>query len=152
MEQNGTDLHNNRKVAHLLAHHINNTGKYMNRVLQQKLQSAGYRLTSEQWVVLACLFNRDGQTPTEICEATLKDKPGITRILRNMTRNKLIISMDHPEDGRSKRVFLSKHIKKMEQQLLDIAAETERQCTRGISERELAACRMVLNKIMDNSE
>lgn len=124
----------------------------MNRILQQKLQNAGYRLTSEQWVVLACLFDRDGQTPTEICEATLKDKPGITRILRNMERNKLVIMMDNPEDGRSKRVFLTKHVKKMERPLLAIAAETESQCTMGISESELEACRLVLDKIMGNPE
>lgn len=152
MKQHESDFYENRKVAHLLAHHINNTGKYMNRILQQKLQSAGYRLTSEQWVVLACLFDRDGETPTQICEATMKDKPGITRILRNMERNKLVISMDNPEDGRSKRVFLTKRVKKMEQQLLDIAGETERHCTRGISESELIACRKVLNKIIAQSE
>ncbi|WP_018626671.1 MarR family winged helix-turn-helix transcriptional regulator [Niabella aurantiaca] len=152
MEKNKPVFHQNRKIAHLLAHHINNTGKYMNRVLQQKLLNAGHRLTSEQWVVLVCLFDRDGQTPTEICEATLKDKPGITRILKNMERNKLVINVDNPEDRRSKRVFLTKSVKKIEKQLLDIAAETERQCCNGISEGELEQCRMVLNKIMNNPE
>jgi DNA-binding MarR family transcriptional regulator len=144
-------FHQNRKIAHLLAHHINNTGKYMNRVLQQNLQNAGHPVTSEQWVVLTSLFDRDGRTPTEICEATLKDKPGITRIVRNMERNKLVICVDNPEDGRSKRVFLTKSVKKIEKQLLNIASETESQCIKGISEKEIEQCRSILDKILSNA-
>lgn len=143
-------FHVNRKVEHLLAHYINNTGKYMNRILQQNLNKGGYNITSEQWVVLTCLFDQDGRTPTEICEATLKDKPSITRILRNMEKGKLIICMNNPEDGRSKRVFLTKKIKNVERQLLDIATETERQCIKGVSESEIGQCKVVLDKIMKN--
>jgi DNA-binding MarR family transcriptional regulator len=150
MKKNGPVFHENRKVAHLLAHYINNTGRYMNRILQQNFQKAGHRITSEQWIVLACLFDQDGRTPTELCERTFKDKAGITRILRNMERNQLVISMDNPEDGRSKRVFLTKKSKRIEKQLLDIAAETEKQCIKGISESEIEQSRIVLNKILNN--
>ena len=143
-------FHANKKVEHLLAHHINNAGKHMNRILQQNLHQAGHNITVEQWVVLTCLFDQDGRTPTEICEATFKDKPGITRILKNMERNKLVICMDNPEDGRSKRVFLTKKIKSVEKQLLAIASETEKQCIKGILGSELVQCRTVLNKILNN--
>jgi DNA-binding MarR family transcriptional regulator len=140
----------NRKVEHLLAHHINNAGKHMNRILQQNLHRAGHNITVEQWVVLTSLFDQDGRTPTELCDATLKDKPSITRILKNMERGELIVCMDNPEDGRSKRVFLTKKVKSVEKQLLAIASETERQCIHGITEREIAQCQTVLNKILAN--
>lgn len=143
-------FHPNRKIEHLLAHHINNAGKHMNRILQQNLHKAGHNITVEQWVVLTGLFDRDGRTPTELCDATLKDKPSITRILKNMERGGLVICMDNPEDGRSKRVFLSKKVKSAEKQLLAIAAATEKQCVEGITDEEIAQCMVVLNKILNN--
>jgi DNA-binding MarR family transcriptional regulator len=140
----------NNKVSHLLGYHVTNAARNMHRTLQQNFKKAGYSITAEQWIVLVWLFEKDGRTQQELSELTFKDKPGITRIMTNLETSKLIIRIGDPNDGRSKRVFLTKETKKMEDHLLEIAAQTVAQATKGIPEKDVAFCREVLNKIIDN--
>jgi DNA-binding MarR family transcriptional regulator len=140
----------NKKVAHLLGYHVTNAARYMLRTLQRNFNKSGYSVTSEQWLVLVSLFDKDGLTQNELCDATSKDKPGITRILKNMERNNLVSRMGDPTDGRSKRIFLTKEARKMEKHLLEIAERTVSEATKAISEKDIAHCRAVLNKIVDN--
>ena len=131
------DISKNAKVANLLGHYINDTGRNMTRTLQQNFRKAGYSVTSEQWIVLVWLYDRDGRTQQELCDLTVKDKPGITRILGNLEKNKLIIRAEHPTDGRSKIVYLTKECKNMEKHLFKIAEQTQETATKGLSQNEI---------------
>lgn len=140
----------NQKVSHLLGHYITDTARIMLRTLQQNFRKAGYPVTSEQWIVLVWLFDKDGMTQQELCDLTFKDKPGITRILNNLEKNNLITRAGHPVDGRSKTIYLTKECKRMEQHLLKIAEQTQATAIKGISTNEIDDCRSVLQKITDN--
>jgi len=140
----------NKKVNHLLGHHVTNAARNMHRTLQQNFKKAGYAITAEQWIVLVWLFGKDGRTQQQLCDLTFKDKPGITRILGNLEAGRLITRIVDPNDGRTKRVFLTRECKKMEEHLLKIAEQTVAQATKGIPEKDVAFCRDVLNKIMNN--
>ncbi len=142
----------NKKVAHLLGHHITTTARSMHRTLQQNFREAGFPITSEQWIVLVWLYDQDGKTQQELCDLTHKDKPGMTRILGNLEKTRLIIRTDDQNDGRTKRVFLTKQSKEMEQQLINIAGATQTKLINGISAAEIEACYNVLNKIQKNSK
>lgn len=142
----------NAKVAHFLGHHISTTARSMHRTLQQNFHNAGFPITSEQWVVLVWLYDNDGKTQQELCDLTYKDKPGMTRILGNLEKNNLVIRKEDQADGRTKRVFLSKQSKKIEQQLFDIAVATQAKLVKGIPEAEIEDCYKVLNKILKNTE
>jgi DNA-binding MarR family transcriptional regulator len=144
------DFTDNKKVAHLFGHYVTSTSRIMLRTLQQNFRKAGFTVTAEQWMVLVWLFDQDGRTQQELADLTWKDKPGITRIMKNLEKCNLITRMSHPVDGRAKAVFLTKEAKKMEPILLKIAADTQKQAIRGISETELEECRGLLKKISDN--
>ena len=140
----------NKKVNHLLGHHVTNAARNMHRTLQQNFKKGGYSITAEQWIVLVWLFDQDGRSQQELCDLTFKDKPGMTRILGNLEAAKLITRIGDPNDGRTKRVFLTRECKKMEERLLEIAEQTVAQATKGIPEKDVAFCREILNKIMNN--
>jgi DNA-binding MarR family transcriptional regulator len=140
----------NQKASHLLGHYITDTARNMHRTLQQNFRKAGYPVTSEQWIVLIWLFDKDGRTQQELCDLTLKDKPSITRILNNLEKGKLIIREAHPVDGRIKTVYLTKECKKMEPFLFEIARQTQATAIKGISKIEIDECQNILQRIAAN--
>lgn len=140
----------NKKIAHLLGHYINDTGRNMVRTLQQNFRKAGYGVTAEQWFVLVWLFDKDGRTQQELCDLTYKDKPGITRILNNLEKTKLIIRTEHPTDGRSKIIYLTAKCKEIERPLLEIADQTQLAAIKGLSKMEIAECKRMLGIITNN--
>ena len=60
------------------------------RRLQKKFNSAGLNLTIEQWSVLYHLWKQDGISQQELCNATFRDKPSITRLVDNLEKLQLV--------------------------------------------------------------
>lgn len=140
----------NKKVSHLFGHYVNDTGRVMIKTLQRNFRKAGYQVTSEQWIVLVWLFDEEGKTQQELCDVTYKAKPGISRILKNLEKNDLIIRKENPGDGRSNLVYLTEKCKKMEQPLFNIAKQTQADAIENIPEKALDNCREVLSEIVEN--
>ena len=60
------------------------------RRLQKKLNDSGLKLTIEQWSVLYHLWKEDGRSQQELCNATFRDKPSITRLVDNLEKLNLV--------------------------------------------------------------
>src|ERR1044072_6674602 len=60
------------------------------RRLQKKFNQAGLNITIEQWSVLYHLWKQDGISQQELCNATFRDKPSITRLLVNLEKLDLV--------------------------------------------------------------
>ncbi len=56
------------------------------RNLQKKFNTAGLKITIEQWSVLYHLWKEDGRSQQELCSATFRDKPSITRLVDNLEK------------------------------------------------------------------
>ena len=53
------------------------------RRLQKKFNAAGLNITIEQWSLLYHLWKQEGISQQELCNATFRDKPSITRLVDN---------------------------------------------------------------------
>ena len=53
----------------------------INRKLSRNFRQNGVEITPEQWTVLLFLWEKDGVTQQELCNATFKDKPSMTRLI-----------------------------------------------------------------------
>ena len=49
----------------------------INRTVLKAFSQEGIDITTEQWTVLSCLWNKDKIIQQEICDLTQKDKPSI---------------------------------------------------------------------------
>ena len=58
------------------------------RRLQKNFKLSGIDITIEQWSVLYHLWKDDGQSQQQLCEATFRDKPSITRLVDNLEKSK----------------------------------------------------------------
>ncbi len=69
------------------------------RRLQKKFNSASLRITIEQWSVLYQLWKQDGQSQQELCNATFRDKPSITRLVDNLEKLQLVKRVASEQTG-----------------------------------------------------
>ena len=72
------------------------------RRLQKKFNAAGLKLTIEQWSVLYQLWKKDGMSQQELCLATFRDKPSITRLVDNLEKLQMVKRVPSPADRRIK--------------------------------------------------
>src|SRR5829696_3931795 len=84
------------------------------RRLQKKLNASGLNLTIEQWSVLYHLWKEDGKSQQELCNATFRDKPSITRLVDNLEKLGLVKRMPSENDRRMNQIYLTKQAQKLQ--------------------------------------
>ena len=112
----------------------------------------GLDITPEQWTVLIFLWKKDGVSQQELCNATFKDKPSMTRLIDNMEKQHLVVRILDKQDRRSNLVYLTKDGKALEEQAWPIANKTLAEALQGINVRELNIAQEVLRKIFNHTK
>ena len=87
----------------------------INRKLSRNFRLNDMEITPEQWTVLLYLWEKDGVTQQELCNATFKDKPSMTRLIDNMERQHLVIRVPDKRDRRTNKIHLTEYGKKLEE-------------------------------------
>ena len=118
--------------------------------LWQGFKGGGFDITPEQWAVLNCLWEKDGQTQTEIADRIIKDKTNLTRMLDVMEREGLVERRAHEKDRRSYRIYLTKKGKGLKAKLVPIAEKINEGSVRGLTAKERATLKRLVNVVNDN--
>src|SRR3954469_13982967 len=114
------------------------------RRLQKKFNMAGINLTIEQWSVLYQLWKENGKSQQELCSATFRDKPSITRLVDNLEKLNLVKRVPDEKDRRINNVFLTKNAQTLEEQTMQLAEETLNDALAGVSQEQVEMCKEVL--------
>ena len=114
----------------------------INRKLYRNFRQYNVDITPEQWTVLLYLWEKDGVTQQELCNATFKDKPSMTRLIDNMERLNRRINLIH----------LTKTGRDLEEKSRFIANKTLKEALRGLSVEELSISQEVLRKVFLNTK
>jgi DNA-binding MarR family transcriptional regulator len=120
------------------------------RRLQKNFKDAGIEITIEQWSVLYHLWKEDGQSQQQLCEATFRDKPSITRLVDNLEKSKLVKRVASKNDRRSNIIFLTKEAKALEQTTMDVANRTLNEALEGVTNGQIEIAKEVLQMVYDN--
>jgi DNA-binding MarR family transcriptional regulator len=120
------------------------------RRLQKKFNAAGLNLTIEQWSVLYHLWKQDGISQQELCNATYRDKPSITRLVDNLEKLQLVKRVPSESDRRMNFIFLTKQAQRLQDQTMDLAGETLNEALTGVPPDRIDVCREVLQIVYDN--
>jgi DNA-binding MarR family transcriptional regulator len=91
------------------------------RRLQKKFNNASLNITIEQWSVLYHLWKQDGISQQELCNATFRDKPSITRLVDNLEKLDLVKRVASESDRRINKIFVTKHSLKLQEQTMELA-------------------------------
>jgi DNA-binding MarR family transcriptional regulator len=120
------------------------------RRLQKNFKDAGIDITIEQWSVLYHLWKEDGQSQQQLCEATFRDKPSITRLVDNLEKSRLVKRVASKNDRRSNLIFLTKEAKALEQTTIDVANRTLNEALEGVTNGQIEIAKEVLQMVYDN--
>lgn len=120
------------------------------RRLQKKFNLNGMNLTIEQWSVLYHLWKEDGKSQQELCHATFRDKPSITRLVDNLEKLNLVKRVGDEKDRRINKVFLTKTALRLQEQSMQLAEETLNEALEGVPAEQINLCKEVLQKVYDN--
>jgi DNA-binding MarR family transcriptional regulator len=120
------------------------------RRLQKKFNAAGLNLTIEQWSVLYHLWKQDGISQQELCNATFRDKPSITRLVDNLEKLQLVKRVPSESDRRMNMVFLTRQAQRLQDQSMLLAEETLNEALEGVSADRIEVCKEVLQIVYDN--
>ena len=120
------------------------------RRLQKKFNTAGLNLTIEQWSVLYHLWKEDGKSQQELCNATFRDKPSITRLVDNLEKLQLVKRVASESDRRINRIYLTRLAQKLQEQTMGLAEETLNEALGGVPADKIDVCKSVLQIVYDN--
>lgn len=120
------------------------------RRLQKKFNAAGLNVTIEQWSVLYHLWKQDGISQQELCNATFRDKPSITRLVDNLERLQLVKRVASESDRRMNLVFLTKQAQKLQEESMELAEATLLEALEGVPMDRIDICKEVLQIVYDN--
>jgi DNA-binding MarR family transcriptional regulator len=120
------------------------------RRLQKKFNQAGLNLTIEQWSVLYHLWREDGISQQELCNATFRDKPSITRLVDNLEKLQLVKRVSSESDRRMNMIYLTKQAQKLQEQTMQLAEETLNEALEGVPVERIDVCKEVLQIVYDN--
>ena len=120
------------------------------RRLQKKFNAAGLNITIEQWRVLYHLWKKEGISQQELCNATYRDKPSITRLVDNLEKAGLVKRVAAENDRRINRIYLTKQAQKLQEETMAMADDTLNEALVKVPADRVDVCKEVLQIVYDN--
>jgi DNA-binding MarR family transcriptional regulator len=120
------------------------------RRLQKNFKQSGVDITIEQWSVLYHLWKEDGLSQQQLCDATFRDKPSITRLVDNLEKLGLVKRMADKTDRRVNKVFTTAEAQKLQELSMDVANQTLNEALAGVTNGQIEIAKEVLNMVYEN--
>ncbi|MEO6220681.1 MAG: MarR family transcriptional regulator [Ginsengibacter sp.] len=120
------------------------------RRLQKNFKQSGIDITIEQWSVLYHLWKEEGQSQQQLCEATFRDKPSITRLVDNLERVRLVKRVPSKSDRRINLIYLTKEAKNLQEKTMELASQTLNEALSGVTNGQIEIAKEVLQTVYNN--
>ena len=120
------------------------------RRLQKNFKQAGVEITIEQWSVLYHLWKEDGQSQQQLCDATFRDKPSITRLVDNLEKQGLVKRTANKDDRRVNKICLTPEAEKLQEQSMELANQTLNEALAGVTNGQIEIAKEVLHLVYEN--
>lgn len=122
----------------------------INHRLQLDFTAAGVQLTPEEWTVLLFLSDADGVTQHQLCQATYRGGPAMSRLVTSMERMGLVYRCPMPGNRRANCVYLTPEGRQMRIRAMKVANHTLREALRGLGHESLSISQDVLRQVFEN--
>lgn len=138
------------RLHNSLGYLLNRAGKAIAGLVSRNFKAAGFEVGLEHWVVLAKLWNQDGQNQQELGSQCMKDKATMTRLIDHMERQGWLARTPDPNDRRSRLIHTTKAGIELRESLLPIVYKSLDQASEGVNPEDLETCKRVLSQLHMN--
>ena len=120
------------------------------RRMQKNFKQKNVDITIEQWSVLYHLWKEDGLSQQQLCEATFRDKPSITRLVDNLEKLKLVRRVPSRDDRRINMIYLTPEALQLQEQTMELANLTLNEALDGVTNGQIEIAKEVLQRVYEN--
>ena len=120
------------------------------RRLQKNFKQANVDITIELWSVLYHLWKQDGLSQQQLCDATFRDKPSITRLVDNLEKLQLVKRTASKDDRRINKIYLTKEALELQELTMGLANQTLNEALKGVTNGQIEIAKEVLQMVYDN--
>src|SRR6476661_10523333 len=120
------------------------------RRLQKNFKQNGMEITIEQWSVLYHLWKQEGLSQQQLCDATFRDKPSITRLVDNLEKLKLVRRVASKDDRRINMIYLTPEAQELQNQTMELANQTLNEALIGVTNGQIEIAKEVLQTVYEN--
>jgi DNA-binding MarR family transcriptional regulator len=120
------------------------------RRLQKNFKQSGIEITIEQWSVLYHLWKADGMNQQDLCNATFRDKPSITRLVDNLEKLSLVKRNASKQDRCMNILALTDVGRELEEKCMDIDNTTLNEALEGVTIAHVDVAKQMLQTVYDN--
>jgi len=120
------------------------------RRLQKNFKQANVDITIEQWSVLYHLWKQDGLSQQQLCDATFRDKPSITRLVDNLEKLNLVKRVASKDDRRINKIYLTAEANDLQEKAMGLDNQTLNEALEGVTNGQIEIAKEVLQQVYDN--
>jgi DNA-binding MarR family transcriptional regulator len=120
------------------------------RRLQKNFKQNNIDITIEQWSVLYHLWKEDGQSQQQLCDATFRDKPSITRLVDNLEKLSLVKRVASKDDRRINMIYLTPEAMELQDKTMEVANQTLNEALEGVTNGQVEIAKEVLQTVYEN--
>lgn len=120
------------------------------RRMQKNFKQNGVDITIEQWSVLYHLWKEDGMSQQQLCDATFRDKPSITRLVDNLEKLKLVKRVASKGDRRINMIYLTQEAQQLQELTMELANQTLNEALQGVTPGQIEIAKEVLHQVYEN--
>lgn len=131
---------------------LDRTARRVKQYAQKKFKELNLNVTVDQWLLLKHLYENNSMKQNELAELLFKDNPTLTRIIDLLCEKGLTIRKQHPSDRRSFQVELTRQGRKKVEDMKPKINDIRLRAWDGLSEKDFAQFKKVLNTIYNNLE
>jgi DNA-binding MarR family transcriptional regulator len=134
-----------------------NFGAFLDRTLRRirldmgrRLTERGVDITPEQWIILSSLYERDGQSQTELGDDSFKNPPTVSRIIDLLCKKELTERRSDSGDRRRHKIYLTAKGREIVEQALPAIIDTREKGWNGLSDEDYVTFLRIINQIFHN--
>jgi DNA-binding MarR family transcriptional regulator len=134
-----------------------NFGAFLDRTLRRirldmgrRLTERGVDITPEQWIILSSLYERDGQSQTELGDDSFKNPPTVSRIIDLLCKKELTERRSDSGDRRRHKIYLTAKGREIVEQALPAIIATREKGWNGLSDEDYVTFLRIINQIFHN--
>jgi len=124
--------------------------KHMRQTLNKSFTQLGYGLTSEQWMILTHLADKDGVTQQDIARRYGRTEVSVLNLLKKLELNGFVQRRRDPNDARSNCVCLTAEGRTLQKALLPVAHAHLSKMSAGLDHQDIEQLKALLRKMTSN--
>lgn len=133
-------------------------GSYLDRTLKvirlnylKAFKALGANITTEQWVILNSLYHSNGQSQTELGDASFKNPATVSRIIDLLCKKGLTERQRFDNDRKRYKIFLTSAGRELVERLYPTVKKLREKGWEGLSDQDYQDFIRIINKIFENN-